>query len=298
MSRLFGSTCLDKVPLRSSPEHRVHLVRAHHWKHRSILRFSGSDISKRTHCVSLLHLPSRRGRFPKFLFLCLISHTFHLVMEDFPHSDTGKRKRSPADSLVDVPIPFPSHYDSNQSPHGSFILPLEDNPASKRLRLPMKPPLKDSGLSSLPPGVTQTIFSYLDPPSLGRLSCVNRRFQALLDSRFPLPSDRTFRYSYKGHSFQTNTCPVRSQDAIWTISRRRHAPSMPKPMEGFSEREYFALAFGVACQFCAIRPSQAMRRSHTVWKPVSGESSVHTLWPFRIRSCMQCLVSRLKKVIF
>lgn len=217
-------------------------------------------------------------------------------MEDFSHPDTGKRKRSPADSLVNVPIPFFSHYDSNQSVHGSSTILLEDYPVPKRLRLPMKPPPQDSGLSSLPPGVTQTIFSYLDPPSLGRLVRVNRCFQALLDPRFPLPSGRTFHYNYKDHSFQANTFPVRSQDAIWTISRRRHAPSMPRPTEGLSEREYFALAFGVACQFCAVHPPQATRRSHDVWKPAPGESSVRVLWPFRIRSCMQCLAQRLKKV--
>lgn len=217
-------------------------------------------------------------------------------MEDFPHPDTGKRKRSPADSLVDVPIPFSSQYDFNQSLHGSVITPLEDHPASKRLRLPLKPPPQESGLSSLPPGVIQIILSHLDPPSLGRLIRVNRRFQGLLDSRFPLPSDVGLRHSYKGHTFSTNTSPIRSQEIIWTISRRRHAPNMPKPMQGLSERDHFALAFGVACQFCAVRHSQAARRSHDIWKPAPGESSVRTLWPFKIRSCVQCLAPRLKKV--
>lgn len=215
-------------------------------------------------------------------------------MEDLPQPDTGKRKRSPAASLVDVPIPFPSQYGSKHSFPGPSLGLAGENPPSKRLRLPMKPPVPESGLMSMPAGVVQTIFSYLDPATLGRLICVNRRFQALLDPKLPLPSDQIFRYEYNDHSFQMDLCPVRSQDSIWTISRRRYAPSMPKPVEGLSERELFALAFGTLCQLCGHKSPRGSRKF--TWHPVRGESSVCTLWPFKIRSCMQCLVPRLKKV--
>lgn len=215
-------------------------------------------------------------------------------MEDFPQPDTGKRKRSPAASLVNVPIPFPSQYGSKHSLPGTSISLAEEYPPSKRLRLPMKPPVPDSGLMSLPAGITQTIFSYLDPASLGRLICVTRRFQALLDPRFPLAPDQIFQYEHNGYSSATIPCPVRSQDSIWTTSRRRHAPSMPKPAEGLSERDLFALAFGTVCQFCGQRPPRGTRKF--TWHPIRGEPSVCTLWPFKIRSCMQCLAPRLKKV--
>lgn len=228
-------------------------------------------------------------------------------MEDLPQLDTGKRKRSPADSLVDVPIPFPYHGSEksteDSSVNSSVSLP-ESYPLPKRPRLPAKPSIPESGsvptsaLVSLPPGVLQAIFSYLDPPTLGHLMLVNRYCRDLLDSRYALPSDQTFCYSHKGRTYETDVFSSHYQDAIWTTSRRRHAPSMPQPMKEMSEREAFALAFGLKCQFCGVSSSSVTQEVQGTSQSVPAVSNVRVLWPFRVRSCMQCLTPRLKKVTF
>lgn len=220
-------------------------------------------------------------------------------MEDFTQFDAGKRKRSPADNLVNVTIPF-LYNDSNQPPDALSDSPNETLPLSKRARLPEKPPVPDTGslctssLMSLPPGILQTIFSYLDLPSLGRLIRVNRTCRDLLDSRRPLPPDQTVPFSLNGRHYEKNLAPLRRQDIAWQISRRRDAPSMPRPMDGVNEREQFALSFGITCQFCGAFPVPVKAHSTSRSSPI--EYSVRVMWPFKVRSCVSCLSPLLKKV--
>lgn len=223
-------------------------------------------------------------------------------MEDLAQLDTGKRKRSPVDSLTNVPIPFLIH-DSNEPQPGLPVHLDERLPLPKRPRLPEKPvvpgtePGIASGLMSLPPGVLQTVFLYLDPPSLGRFIRVSRTFRDLLDSRRPLPPDQMVHFTHNGRGYETNSSSLSSQDLAWQASRRRHVPSMPQPMEGLPECELFALSFGITCQFCGALPtpivlSPGKRRTMPI------EYSVRVIWPFKVRACMQCLTPRLKKVTF
>lgn len=220
-------------------------------------------------------------------------------MEDVPHSDTGKRKRSPEDSLVKVSIPSPFQYASTIPPNGLDSQSTIEHPLPKRPRLPEKPPVAHSDLTSalvdLPSSILQTIFFCLDPLSLARLQCVNRRFQDLLDPKRSRPSEQAYSYNYKGQTFQTSLVSTCSPDNIWKISRRRHVPNMPKPMDGLSERDFFALAFGLACQHCGKHPVNSQRQRDP-WKAAPGEFTVCTLWSFRVRSCVQCLAPRLRKV--
>lgn len=222
-------------------------------------------------------------------------------MEDITQSDTRKRKRSPVDSLVNVPVPFSSN-SLSQDVSGSPTSPTEDLPLPKRARLPKKPPAPDSGsastssMTSLPPGVLQAIFSNLDPPCLARLIRVSRTFRDLLDARCQLPPDEAVNVSHNGLRYRKNSSPLLSQDNVWRLSRRRYAPSMPQPAKDTPECELFALSFGITCQFCGVLPTPVSKSGDT-WCPVPAEYSVRILWPFKVRSCMPCLASRLKKVI-
>lgn len=221
-------------------------------------------------------------------------------MEGFPQLDTGKRKRSPAVNLVNVPIPFPCD-GPTQLQDGLLVSPGDSLPLPKRPRLPEKPPLPAdvSGspclLVSLPPGILQAVFSYLDPPSLGRLIRVNRLCRDLLDSRRPLPSDTTVVCSQNARCDGEAHYGPRCQDVVWQTSRKAHAPGMPQPIQGMAECEQFALSFGITCQFCGALPIPVSAYQGTS-PSLPIEYSVRVLWPFRTRSCIQCLAPRLRKV--
>lgn len=221
-------------------------------------------------------------------------------MEDITQSDTGKRKRSPVDSLVNVPIPFSSN-GLSQSVVESSTSPTENLPLPKRARLPEKPPIPDSGsasrssLASLPPGVLRAIFSNLDPPSLARLIRVSCTFRDLLDARRQLPPDEVVSLPRNSRRYHKDPSPLLSQDGIWQISRKRYAPSMPQPLRDLSECQLFALSFGITCQFCGVLPIPVSNSSDT-WRPVQAEYSVRVMWPFKVRSCVSCLAPFLKKV--
>lgn len=209
-------------------------------------------------------------------------------MEDTPFTEdnvsTGKRKRSPGD-LVDVSIPRLSH---NGSTTQAGRLPT-GHPLPKRPRLPRKPPVTSespSGIEALSPSVLQQIFSYVDPRSLTFLVRVNQRFRSLLDPRCSLPID----------SARHDTYSICSQESIWSLSRRRHVGSMPKPMVGVLETNSFALAFGLNCQFCGKLPLLPPSNTRNPWQEGPGPHGVRIIWPFKVRSCADCLEQRLQKV--
>lgn len=210
-------------------------------------------------------------------------------MEDDPHAEsnlsTGKRKRSPG-NLVDPPIPISSP--QTVGPDSPAV--LEGHPLPKRPRLPSKPPVHAvehiGTILDLPSSVLQHIFSYVDPLSLGHLVCVNQRFRCLLDQNCHLYV----------HKEKHDVYPVRPQDSIWSASRRRCVPNMPRPMNGLSERAQFALSFGTGCQYCGKTSPTNGTNSSDSWQAGPGPDAVRTIWPFKIRSCTECLLPRLRKV--
>ena len=187
--------------------------------------------------------------------------------------------------------------------------PLIDTPQrstsmSKRVRLsgspgPVLPSLERTDLprhtyfmlTDLPPEILQHVFSFVDPITLARLICVNRSFRSLLDPAYPLPQ--------RSAPGQNKRLRIRTQDSIWTSSRRTHLHGFPKPMDAMTELEMWRLALGHACQFCG--KSMAARLAFlpsSPWSSGQGLDNVRTIWPFRVRSCGRCLQPRLIKVSF
>lgn len=220
-------------------------------------------------------------------------------MERSSQLGTGKRKRSPADNLVNISIPF-SYDGPDQLQDVSSSSAKDRLPLPKRPRLPEKPPLPDDepspvSLVSLPPGILQAVFMNLDPPSLARLTRVSHLCRKLLDSRLELPSEKREHPLHDCDRVKNNSFAMRNQDAIWQVSRRLHAPGMPQPKGQLAECELFALSFGITCQFCGAFPVP-VSNSHGKVGSMIVEYSVRIVWPFKVRSCMQCLAPRLRKV--
>lgn len=187
----------------------------------------------------------------------------------------GKRKRS-LESLVCASDP--SDTATYQSVQSNFP---GTTPLPKRPRLPEK----TFGIGHLPPGLLQHVFSYVDSFSLASIAAVNRLFRSLLDER---------------HAEGCGTCEndrnsLRSPDAIWSQSRRRYLTTMPKPVSQLSERSQFLLAFGLKCNFCGKQPSPGSLAPDS-WHAGPGEHGVRIIWPFKTRSCKDCLITRLQKV--
>lgn len=191
----------------------------------------------------------------------------------------GKRKRSPG-SLV---LPSdPSDVAVFGSVRSSF---LDNTPLPKRPRLP--DPDQHSRIGLLPPGLLQHVFSYIDPFSLASIASVNRLFRSLLDER----------YSQEPVHCHDDKHPIRNPDSLWSGSRRRYIPTMPKPVDGLSERAQFLLCFGLRCNFCGKKPLPQTSRTLDPWRAGPGDRDVRIIWPFRLRSCTDCLLSRMQKVI-
>jgi hypothetical protein len=144
-------------------------------------------------------------------------------------------------------------------------------------------------LTSLPVEILQEICLNVDPISLGRLMTLSRFFGSLLDPEGTMPT--TVR------SDQPQRLPVRKPNIIWTLSRRKYCHGMPRPMDGLNELESWKLALGRTCQFCG-KPSKRASAQATsdLWHNGPGRDGVRTIWPFRMRSCAQCLESRTIKV--
>ena len=167
--------------------------------------------------------------------------------------------------------------------------------ASEAANLKVSGQLKGSSLHSrlalvdLPCEILQYVFTFVEPLALGRLMRVNWFIHDLLDPTRPLPQ--------RTGSNSMQRMAMRSQDLIWTISRRNFLHRFPGPMKGMTELEMWRLVRGRSCQFC--------RRDAIPWKPVSmsdpwnagpGLDNVRPIWPFRVRSCGRCLQEMTIKV--
>ncbi|KAI5816622.1 hypothetical protein BZA77DRAFT_58241 [Pyronema omphalodes] len=67
------------------------------------------------------------------------------------------------------------------------------------------------------------------------------------------------------------------KDSIWRASIKTHLPLLPKPILNISEPEMLNLLLGIRCMLCETT------------------KGVRTYWPFRVRSCQECLSHNTKK---
>lgn len=138
-----------------------------------------------------------------------------------------------------------------------------------------------SRTSPYPLEVWQRICAFLDPASLGRLICVDRALNTLLDPRQPVPEslvrDRL------------------TQNDIWAVSRKL-LMGFPRPLSWISELDMWKLILGKSCQFCGRRSKQAVSTTSSPWCSGPGPEGVRVIWPFAVRSCGKCLASRMTKV--
>jgi hypothetical protein len=134
----------------------------------------------------------------------------------------------------------------------------------------------------LPLDIWQHICSFLEPVFLGRLICVDRALNALLDPQKPIPE----------HLVKKNL----TQNDVWSASRKRQLPGFPRPMSWTSELTTWKLLLGTSCQFCERRASNSSTTIQSPWTLGPGQEGVRIVWPFAVRSCGKCLTTRMTKV--
>ena len=148
---------------------------------------------------------------------------------------------------------------------------------------------REERLFGLTPSLWQRIFYYVPPVFLGRLLRVTRKFYFLLT--------RT-----SDEDFQPEAMPYTSQYLIpgrfiWTASRQRFAPGLPKPLIGQDELDMWRLLRGNDCQRCGQRKVlMTAGNDLNAWHSGPGGNGVRVIWPFGIRSCGPCLIDQCEKV--
>ena len=146
-----------------------------------------------------------------------------------------------------------------------------------------------SSLSELPPELLQHIFTFVPPLFLGRLLRVNRLVSTLLDPGKDLP---------QAQQDSQGSLSLQSQDYVWSASRKRFNPGMPRPLVSLSELRSWRLLLGGSCQFCEKKATADLPASSSPWSSGPGPDSVRIIWPFATRSCGSCLSKRLVKVTY
>jgi hypothetical protein len=134
----------------------------------------------------------------------------------------------------------------------------------------------------LPLEIWERICSFLEPVSLGRLICVDHSLNALLDPKKPVPE----------HLIKNN----KTQNDIWSASRKRLLPGFPRPLSWTSELDIWRLLLETSCQFCGRKPSKPSSSIQSPWTSGPGQEGVRVVWPFAVRSCGKCLTTRIIKV--
>lgn len=143
----------------------------------------------------------------------------------------------------------------------------------------------------LPAEIWQHIFLYLNPPELGRLTCVSKRTLSCLDGSIPARQKSTFR----GGTVQT----VDSESiwATWRITHPEEAANMPKPLDGRTERDMWKLIRGIRCDVCDKLDSEPRKPiSPDRWHGGPTMSTTRAVWPFALRMCGECLFRHCEKV--
>ncbi|KAI9838695.1 MAG: hypothetical protein M1819_005009 [Sarea resinae] len=145
------------------------------------------------------------------------------------------------------------------------------------------------GRCNLLPEIWQHVFTFLSPRSLGRMLRVNRAFNAYLSESVRDGKDVASQPSGRLQQLET--------EVIWSASRKRFCPSMPRPLHDFSELAMWKLVLGNKCQFCErLEGPSSDGKQTTIWEAGPGETGVRIIWPFGIRSCGPCLRDNCEKV--
>ncbi|KAI1276627.1 hypothetical protein F5Y07DRAFT_388949 [Xylaria sp. FL0933] len=148
---------------------------------------------------------------------------------------------------------------------------------------------QSSGSWQLPSEIWQHIFTFLPPKTLGRLLSVNKCFNSFLN-----PSSH---YSCDTSSPSvTSSLSSLKPDVIWQYSRRRFWPTMPTPLRDHTELRMWQLACQGGCQFC----DRTDQQNSSAQDSISGGhkyAGPRPIWPFALRSCESCLVSKVTKEI-
>jgi F-box domain len=224
-----------------------------------------------------------------------------------PESIQKKRKRSPyASDSESQTMVGDSTSEANNGLASGHTSPAEQRASSldigpKRTRLDGLSPASDltiaqpaarakvpSKLSELPPELLQHIFTFLPPLFLGRLLRVSRVINTLLDPNKVLP---------QVHRGPQGCLSLLDQDHVWSVSRKRFIPGLPRPLSSVSELELWRLLLGSSCQFCGKRTTLDPPSAVSPWNSGPGTESVRIIWPFAVRSCGSCLSARLVKVM-
>lgn len=185
----------------------------------------------------------------------------------------GKRKRSEEDALSSTGT---AHEDRPVSLHSKRQRP-DDDP-QKHIH---------SSAADLPPEILQHIFSFVHPVALGLLLRVCRTFNDLLDPSKLAPP----------HPSGSRILVIRERNEIWALSRRRHLPGYPRPLDGLNELDMWKLLRVRRCQFCQKRAKSTPAFLNSVpWTGGPGREDVRTIWPFRIRCCGPCIETKLRQV--
>jgi hypothetical protein len=141
--------------------------------------------------------------------------------------------------------------------------------------------------SKLPTEVWHHIFSFLSPVSLGNLLRVNKMFNLYLTAREDeLPEHP------KTQGFLKRQPP----HSIWSNCRKNFNPGMPRPLANMTELDMWRLVWGASCQFCGKNTSIPRQCDSLPWEGGPGLHGVRIIWPFGIRSCVNCLMGRAQKV--
>lgn len=143
-----------------------------------------------------------------------------------------------------------------------------------------------SASSRFSAAVWQRIFSYLPPPSLGRLMLVSKDLRSCLDGTIPpnLGQDKEF---------------LKTVDAetIWAQWRTSNAQNMPKPLQGLSERDMWKLIRGFRCEMCEKLDEQPRQpTSPDLWHGGPQMSTTRAIWPFGARYCAECCFRSCERV--
>jgi len=210
---------------------------------------------------------------------------------------TAKRKWSPGHSNSSTATLASQHESLRTtgitSPHETD-LPRESKRSKVDESLPEQSPRADTvqkiplDRSRLPGELWQYIFTCLPPASLGRLMCVNTTFHSLLSPNGIPPAPRL---AIQGRMSSMD------QESLWSLSRRAFFPGMPRPLFSRCELETWKLIQGNGCQFCGkTNRSTIPPVSASPWAAGPGNDYVRIIWPFAVRSCGDCLRTRLQKV--
>jgi hypothetical protein len=167
---------------------------------------------------------------------------------------------------------------SDTEPYKGDTAVSTEEPQKKR-RITMPIPASIGGVATTagwPAELWQQVFIQLAPAMLGRCMRVCKNFNYYLtDIKVP-PHTKRDRHQVRIHD----------SEYIWMHSRKDTYPTMPRPLQGFTELQMFRLIGCQSCQTCGKFPVKPPATS--VFNTGPGENGVRVIWPFRLRICGTC----------